>query len=412
MRVRPRPRVASRLALPLAIAALVGPPGRTEPLASLVPLRLQAPLSSAAHDGDAVRAISITSPLAAGAGVPAGCTIRGVARLDQGLGRTLDRTALRVSFTEVVDRDGTVHVVRGSIATIDNARESMSGDGAIIGLEPLRAMPSRLETVLLLVAHAHPLLMATAAGVRLADREVDRPGIHLAAGTEVAAALTRSDQAPLACAPVVPVVTASADVREALDGTAVRSTTDDGQVEADWVNLAVVGAEPAIREAFASAGWTTAAQTSVRADTRTFLALATHHGYREGPVSGLRLDGARPAMVYQKQNNTFAKRHHIRLWSTSRRIGGRAVWLAAATHDIGVEFSSVKRHFTHRIDGAIDDERAKVAGDLALTGAVDGVMLLERAAIPAESRNAAGDAVVTDGRLAIVTFRTSGAPAQ
>lgn len=376
---------------------------------ALVPLRLQTALTSSVREVAALRAVTITSPLAANPALPAGCLVQGEVRADAAASHETGRSALRVTISGVVDGDGVTHPIDGRLRTLDNVRETVRADGVVVGLEPLRAVPSRLETLLLLVAHAHPFLLVTAEGVRLADREADRPGIHLTAGTEFTLAVSPNDDlARMRCgATAPPVQPPSADVTAALDGTPMRSTADDVTVAADWINLAIAGTEPAIRAAFDAAGWTTAERTSLRVDVRTLLALATHHGYQEGPVSGLRLAGARPAMVYQKQNNTFAKRHHIRLWPTARRLGGQPLWVAAATHDVGVEFSHAKKHFTHRIDGAIDDERTKVVGDLTFAGAVESVALVERGAVPRESRNAAGDAVTTDGRVAVVTFKTA-----
>lgn len=128
-------------------------------------------------------------------------------------------------------------------------------------------------------------------------------------------------------------------------------------------------------------------------------------GYRTGPVSLLTLDGVAPALVFQKQNNTFAKRHHIRIWRTARSIEGQAVWVAAATHDTGIEFAEAQKRFTHRSEGDIDLERATVLADLTLAGAVPEFAMIERATVARACVNAAGDAVATDGRLALLFLR-------
>lgn len=48
----------------------------------------------------------------------------------------------------------------------------------------------------------------------------------------------------------------------------------------------------------------------------SFFAVADHHGYKTTPVSTLLISGREPGLVFQKQLNTFAKRHHIRIWAT------------------------------------------------------------------------------------------------
>ena len=127
----------------------------------------------------------------------------------------------------------------------------------------------------------------------------------------------------------------------------------------------------------------------LRRDARTFFAVAEHHGYSTGPVSRLTLDGVPPAYVFQRQTNTFSKRHHVRVWPTRWQVAGLAVWLGAATHDIAIEFSRASHSFTHRIDGDVDGERAKVVADLVDAGAVAGFGLMARPSVAGSAVNAA-----------------------
>ncbi len=119
-------------------------------------------------------------------------------------------------------------------------------------------------------------------------------------------------------------------------------------------------------------------------------------------MSVLLLEGQAPSLVFQKQNNTFAMRHHLRIWQRPATFQGKPVWMCAATHDIGIEFSPEKRTFIHKIDSQIDRERAKVASDLTLTGHVKGLSLVTRPAAPTRSQNATGDALITDGSVAVI----------
>jgi len=118
----------------------------------------------------------------------------------------------------------------------------------------------------------------------------------------------------------------------------------------------------------------------------------------------LLLDGQKPDLVFQKQHNTFAMRHHLRIWRRPDEFAGGSVWVCAATHDIGIEFSPEQRNFIHRIDSEIDRERAKVVADLVLTGRVKQLSLVTRPAAPQQSQNATGDKLNTDGAMAVLAI--------
>jgi hypothetical protein len=166
-----------------------------------------------------------------------------------------------------------------------------------------------------------------------------------------------------------------------------------------------IGSKEQLEEAFELAGWTTAAKLSGKSKLETFRAIVEARGYSEAPVSTLLLDGHEPDLVFQKQLNTFAKRHHLRIWRRPAKFKDRTIWLSAATHDIGIEFSPENRTFIHKIDSYIDRERAKVALDLLHTGMLRGISLVARPEVPTESENATGDQLLTDGRMAVLLLR-------
>jgi hypothetical protein len=136
----------------------------------------------------------------------------------------------------------------------------------------------------------------------------------------------------------------------------------------------------------------------------TARAIIESRGYREAPMSVLMLDERPPDLAFQKQNNTFAMRHHIRIWLRPQTFDGKPVWVAAATHDISITFSPDSRSFTHGIDSHIDDERAKVVNDLLFTGHVHALALVDRTGIPTNATNATGDSLITDGKMAVLEF--------
>ena len=122
-------------------------------------------------------------------------------------------------------------------------------------------------------------------------------------------------------------------------------------------------------------------------------------------MSALLLEGQRSDFDFQKQNNTFAKRHHLRIWRRQDTFMDRPVWVCSSTHDIGIEFSQENRTFIHVIDSNIDRERAKVVSDLIFADKVESLALVDRPAVPKKSRNATGDALETDGRMAVLVLK-------
>jgi hypothetical protein len=108
----------------------------------------------------------------------------------------------------------------------------------------------------------------------------------------------------------------------------------------------------------------------------------------------LRLNGRRPDTEFQKSLNTFAKRHHIRLWHEPQSN----IWLGTATEDVNYRIQHM--HLTHAANRYIDSERAKVVNDLAFTGCVDEGILIPRPSLrPAEEP---ANSIVTDGDLAVL----------
>jgi hypothetical protein len=179
-----------------------------------------------------------------------------------------------------------------------------------------------------------------------------------------------------------------------------RTTTEKSR-PSDITNLMFLGSAEEIASAFEKAGWSTADRLNASSKLETFRAMVEQRGYKEAPVSVLLLDGAAPDMVFQKQNNTFAARHHLRVWRRPGRFGGKDIWVGAATHDIGIDFSQESRTFTHKIDSNIDRERAKVVNDLLFTGQVRALSLVSRD-MPRGLSNATGDQLETDGGMAVI----------
>jgi hypothetical protein len=124
-------------------------------------------------------------------------------------------------------------------------------------------------------------------------------------------------------------------------------------------NIMFLATDDELRAAFEKAGWSAPSRLNTKSKLETARALIEARGYKEGPMSILVLDGQVPDMAYQKGNNTFAQRHHLRILRRPGTFDGKPIWVCSSTHDIGIDFSESDRTFIHKIDPLIDQERAK-----------------------------------------------------
>lgn len=313
-------------------------------------------------------------------------------------------SALRLTF-ESVSIEGQDYPLKAHVGEVDNARERVEPDGTILGLDQLGKKPGKLELILLAAAYAHPAFLITAETTKYIIREVKQPEVHYQPGTDFALVIEELPKGPASSneAPT-PDPVAPDDLALVLAGLPTRTTTRNLSVPSDWTNIAFTGSRESLKQAFAAAGWSTAALLSLRSDAKVFFAVADHHSYKSAPVSTLLVDGREPDMVYQKQTNTFAKRHHIRIWLTNKTWSGQPIWIAAATHDIGIDFSFEAKTFAHRVDSDVDQERLKIIDDLRFSQKAQSFSYLARSSVTSPSKNATGDLIRTDGRLAFVVL--------
>jgi hypothetical protein len=107
-------------------------------------------------------------------------------------------------------------------------------------------------------------------------------------------------------------------------------------------------------------------------------------------------------LAFEKTLDTFNKRHHLRLWQTPTNApDGRPIWLAAATHDVGIDY----QHGSHATDPNLDDERAQVESDLWLGGGVQTAELIAPPNPLSSGMTATGGAWHTDGKLCVIDLK-------
>jgi hypothetical protein len=374
------------------------------PAGSRLQVRLTTAVSTAtSRAGDPVSVVLTVDAAASGPVLPAGTVIRGAVRQATPFTWSASQAVLWLDLRELVSGSGPRIPIATRVVAVDNARETVDQDGRVLGITPPREAPSGAEETVLLAAIAPELYDLSRAAFSL--RELERPDIVYGAGTD----LVLETLAPARDVPVreprtdaVPepglLSLATAQPLRTMAGTPARP--------ADVINVVFSATDEELSGAFTAAGWNTAVALSLRADVRTILAVAEDRGYTLGPVSLQSLNGRPPDRVFQKQNNTFDRRHHIRIWRVPQTYQGRPVWAASATHDIAIKFAREERTLTHRVEENIDLERQKVVDDLRFAGVVARYALAGRVGVPAQMTNATGDAMTTDGKLAVlVVFR-------
>jgi hypothetical protein len=317
-----------------------------------------------------------------------------------------EAATLKLDFSTIKPRNGQQQSIAAGVSSIDNARESVGSDGLITGIVASQTWYGRANEGISKVSNSHPGLADLLGSVRDAMVKQVDASITYSPGVDLEAKLTKpldwtQPAASYSVAPLEPAAQLAALVAEEPNRTAAASPP----APSDLTNFMFIGSAEQLEAAFKAAGWAVAAERNHASTMETARAIIEDRGYKEAPVSLLTLDGKAPDYVFQKQNNTFAMRHHIRIWRRPQTFNGAIVWMGAGTHDIGIDFSEQSRSFTHKIDSNIDRERSKVVNDLLFTQAVKALALVDRPNIPQNITNATGDNLITDGKIAVMQLK-------
>jgi hypothetical protein len=316
-----------------------------------------------------------------------------------------DQALLALAFDRLTDSSGKEAPIEAKLVEVDNARESLDKDGRILGIIASQTGSGRLDQGINKVSEKYSGLGELLGTIKQAVLKEPDANIDYEAGVEMtielAKALIWTGDARGAN---VSAIEPPAELADLVNAQPFRTAAVKPAKESDITNLMFLGSEEDLRKAFQAAGWSTAEQLNATSKLETFRAMAEQRGYKEAPVSVIFLNGRSPDLVFQKQNNTFNARHHLRIWRRPERFHGQPVWVCAATHDTGIDFSEESRTFIHKVDGLIDHERAKVANDLLFTGLVKGIALVERPSVPVSLFNATGDKITTDARMVVISF--------
>jgi hypothetical protein len=390
----------------LTLSIVLKPPTKME-----MDVRLSSKIGSdTSKAGDSVEAVVLT-PIRVGSKIviPPGTKLCGKVKEAKSTGGKADQRAYLLLELNQLEGSGDKKItLTTKVISVDNARETVDDKGGIVGILASETWASKMDEGLgkmdgKLAALADILGMAKKAVIKEPD-----PEITYSPGVEMTLQITnKPDLSSLAAASAGykgdpaspdPVLT------KLVTTEPFQTIAEKPPKPSDMTNLMFVGSQEQIESAFTAAGWATAAALSSQSGMETVRAVVENRGYKEAPMSILLLDGNKPDLTFQKQNNTFAKRHHLRIWRRPETFEGKGVWVCAATHDIAIEFSPENKTLIHKIDSQIDRERSKVMYDLLLTGQVKGSFLIDRPAVPKESSNATGDKLITDGKMGVLVL--------
>jgi hypothetical protein len=407
--------MAAVLSMLLAIGALTI---RPLPEGTRLHIRLKTTVGSyASLPGSAVSAVLIAPVTVNGETVlEAGSTLSGrvkaITRV--GFGVRHETAGLELEFNEITPLDGDAMPISTRVTEVDNGRERVTQNGSIQGVRSTGSLCYRvsgyIRTALQWEVHAELVDWV----IRSFVIELPEPEIYYRPGVELTLAFTQplSRDAPFNLQP--PARPLTDDQREELtrDAAAMpyRTQAPKSGRASDVTNVMFIGSHDQISVAFAAAGWTQAGPSSFRRRIHWIRAVGELRGDAAAPMSRLLLNGAEADMSWEKGLNDVSKRHHIRVWREDTTWGGQQVWVGAATRDIDFEYMRRGSKLSHKIQEDVDQERDKVAYDLAFTSCGKLLDWTDRADFPRFASNATGDPIVTDGRMVVVKLNDCEAP--
>lgn len=186
-----------------------------------------------------------------------------------------------------------------------------------------------------------------------------------------------------------------------------RRVTDQAGNEGDMVNYALLGTEAQVKAAFKAAGWVQVDKTVQDAVLHGILATLNHEAYTEMPMSTLYLFGRPQDLSFARGDplTVAAERHHLRVWKTSKTIGGVPLWVGSATHDIGFEEDQRNGDVTHKIDPKIDDERDFLLHSFDAAGVFSSAAYVLPMDPMLKARTATGGNFYSDGRILVMELK-------
>jgi hypothetical protein len=408
--------IATLLSVLLSITALTS---RPVPEGAQLHVRLTTAVGSyASTPGSPISAVLIAPLIVDGetvlqAGSILSGKVKSVTRV--GFGVRHETAGLDLEFDRITLLDRETIPISTQVAEVDNGREGVTRDGRIQGVRSTGSLCYRVSGYIraALQWEIHAALAEWA--IRSLIMQLPEPEIYYPAGVELTLTLTQ----PLLVAAPTNSGEAGAgplegDDREELANIVAaipyRTRAPISGRPSDPTNVLFIGSQHQIAAAFSAAGWTQPGPSSLRDRVTWIRAVAEQRGDVAAPMSLLLLDGSPPDMSWQKGLNDVSKRHHIRLWKAAGTWHGRELWIGAATRDVDFAYMRAGGRLSHKIEEDIDQERDKVAYDLAFSSCASLLDWTDRPNFPGFARNATGDPIVTDGRVVAMDLNDCESP--
>ncbi len=388
------------------------------PAGKILEVRLTKSLASfSSKKGSQVEGVVIAPVLAGGRIViPMGARVTGVIQDINRVGSGLihESASIHIAFDKLILPDDAIVPLTTQITGVDNARESVDPHGRVKGIRSTGTLGYRANNLIAGFAMFDPIayLYVNVASARVL--RFSEPEIWFPAGTELSvkllSALTLTNVYRSPVAPIEASAVENAGLHKLIRNLPFRTATVNSNKPSDLTNLVFLGSSAAVKRAFEAAGWVQADRLNTITGFLTLRSIAENQQYRSAPMSTLLLDEQRSLFEFSKTLNTFAKRDHTRIWLRPEKWNGTSVLTASSTQDIGIQLSRKNKTFIHVIDTHIDGERSKIVNDLIFTGCVDQAELFPRPWVPTDARNATGEELKTDGRIAVLKFNDCANP--
>ena len=338
--------------------------------------------------------------------------VRAVTRV--GFGVRHETAGLDLEFDRVTGPRGENIPISARVVEVDNGRERVNRKGRIQGVRSTDSLCYRvsgyIRTALQWEFHAGLAVWA----IRSILMQLPEPEIYYPPGVELTLTLTRPLflDAAINLEEAAPRLTDDqrGELARVIANLPYRTQAPSSGRSSDLTNVLFIGSRDQLVAAFSAAGWTQANSGSVRHRITWIRAVAERRGDEAAPMSPLLLSGVEPDMSWEKGLNDVSKRHHIRVWKGAPTWDGQEVWIGAATRDIDFAYMRPGGRLTHKIEENVDQERDKVANDLAFTSCGSILDRTERENLSRFSRNATGDPITTDGRMVVVEMNDCSEP--
>jgi hypothetical protein len=313
---------------------------------------------------------------------------------------------MTIEFTSATLPDGSVLPIHTRLDRVENSRESVNEEGMIKEVRSTGTPGYSAERKIASVATLDPVAYLFTSVTAVAVLGFADPEIRYSAGTEVLIQFVAPVVTTRTYPRTVPEFPGSEEDQKNLvqlvRNLSFRTATKGSNKPSDITNLIFVGPPEGLRRAFQAAGWVVVDQRNAGSTFMTLKTVGGNQVYNHAPMSTLLLDEHPPVLTLTKTTNTFASRHHLRVFDPAVKYEGETVLTSSSTQDIRVAFSYKQKTFIHIIDEYIDNERSKVVNDLEFTGCVEAMNLVSRPWVPVDAYNATGDRLRTDGAVAVM----------